>query len=119
MKKASGEIPGAFSFEPDLDCAAMRLLYFAGWRRLLVTGLCLVAWRALEQITVVGLSPSTMFFRLQTADSSTLINVIGNSVPLAGYSIAVMGAATSPTWRGPGGRSRSPLAFQARPAAAL
>jgi preprotein translocase subunit SecY len=69
----------------------MRVWLSAGWNRLLVTGLCLVAWRALEQITVVGLTPSTMFYRLQSADSSTLVHAIGNSVPLAGYSIAVMG----------------------------
>jgi preprotein translocase subunit SecY len=69
----------------------MRVWASVGWNRLLVTGLCLVAWRALEQIPVVGLTPSTMFFRLQSADSSTLVHAIGNSVPLAGYSIAVMG----------------------------
>jgi len=69
----------------------MRVWASVGWNRLLVTGLCLVAWRALEQIPIVGLTPSTMFYRLQSADSSTLVQAIGNSVPLAGYSIAVMG----------------------------
>lgn len=69
----------------------MRVWASVGWNRLLVTGLYLVAWRALEQIPVVGLAPSTMFIRLQSADSSTMVHAIANSVPLAGYSIAVMG----------------------------
>jgi len=70
----------------------MRLWALAGWQRLLVTALCLVAWRALEQVAVVGLTPSTMLYGLQLVDSSTLLHAIGvESIPIARYSIAVMG----------------------------
>jgi preprotein translocase subunit SecY len=72
----------------------IRLWVSAGWSRLLVTGLCLVVWRLLEQITVVGLTPGAMLYRLQlqSLDTSTPFHAIGiNSIPLASYSIVVMG----------------------------
>ena len=56
-----------------------------------MTGLCLVAWRALEQIPVVGLTPGTILYRLQAVDNSTLVHAIGSGIPLASFSIAVMG----------------------------
>jgi preprotein translocase subunit SecY len=56
-----------------------------------VTGLCLAAWRALEQIPVAGPAPSTMFYRLQSLDTSTFLHAIGSGIPLASYSIVVMG----------------------------
>jgi preprotein translocase subunit SecY len=72
----------------------MRLWLSAGWSRLLVTGLCLVTWRLLEQVTVVGLTPGAMLYNLglQSLDTSTFFHAIGiNSIPLASYSIVVMG----------------------------
>jgi preprotein translocase subunit SecY len=66
----------------------MRLLSFAGWRRLLVTGLCLVAWRALEQIAVPGLNPALI---AQLQQSSSLVQGIGSSTPLASNSVVALG----------------------------
>ena len=62
-----------------------------GWKRLAVTGLCLVAWRALEQIPVSSLNPSVIKLRLYGLEPSTFLHAIGSATPLAGYSIAAMG----------------------------
>jgi preprotein translocase subunit SecY len=70
---------------------AAQLWRAIGWRRLIVTGLCLVAWRALEQITVVGANPGLITARLQAEDTSSLIHAIGSGIPLAGYSIVALG----------------------------
>src|SRR6202035_6016667 len=74
--------------------SSARLWASAGWHRLLVTGLCLVVWRLVEQVTVVGLTPGAMLYNLglQSLDTSTFFHAIGiDSIPLASYSIAVMG----------------------------
>jgi preprotein translocase subunit SecY len=70
---------------------AAQLWQAIGWRRLAVTGLCLVAWRALEQITVVGANPGLIAARLQAEDTSSLVHSIGSGIPLAGYSIVALG----------------------------
>ncbi len=63
-----------------------------GGRRLIVTGLCLVAWRVLGQITVPGVTPSAIAARLQAVDTSTPLHAIGTAgVALAPYSILVIG----------------------------
>jgi preprotein translocase subunit SecY len=67
----------------------MQLLAMAGWRRLLVTGLCLAAWRALDQIAVPGLNP-TVIAVLQTSASSPL-QAIAVSTPIASNSLIAMG----------------------------
>jgi preprotein translocase subunit SecY len=66
----------------------MRLFSVAGWRRLFVTGLCLVAWRALEQVAVPGLNPALI---AQLEESSSLVQGIGSSTPLASNSIVALG----------------------------
>jgi preprotein translocase subunit SecY len=68
-----------------------RLLSIVGWRRLAVTGLCLVAWRALEQIPVSSLNPSVIKLRLYGLEPSTFLHAIGNATSLAGYSIGALG----------------------------
>ncbi|HXM72107.1 MAG TPA: hypothetical protein VN940_02635, partial [Candidatus Dormibacteraeota bacterium] len=68
-----------------------RILSIVGWKRLAVTGLCLVAWRALEQIPVSSLNPSVIKLRLYGLEPSTFLHAIGSATPLAGYSIAAMG----------------------------
>jgi preprotein translocase subunit SecY len=67
----------------------MRLLSFAGWRRLFVTGMCLVVWRALEQVAVPGLSP-VVISQLQ-GSSTSLAQGIGSSTPLASNSVVALG----------------------------
>jgi len=64
-----------------------------GWKRLLVTGLCLAAWRALEQIVVPGINTNSIAARLQFLDSSSVLHAIGSGIPLASSSIVVMGIA--------------------------
>jgi preprotein translocase subunit SecY len=64
-----------------------------GWRRLVVTGLCLGAWRGLEQIPVLGLNLGPIASRLLSLDMSTPLHAIGSSFPLATYSIVAMGIA--------------------------
>ena len=68
-----------------------KLWRVVGWRRLLVTGLCLTAWRALEQIPVSGLSHGVISLRLQAADTSSLIHTIGSGIVLSAYSIVAIG----------------------------
>jgi preprotein translocase subunit SecY len=69
----------------------VRLLRLAGWRRLAVTGLCLLAWRALEQVIVMGVDPSVISARLQFVNNSDVIHAIGSGVPLSSYSVVAMG----------------------------
>src|SRR2546422_7208521 len=71
--------------------ALAHLLWLIGWRRLVVTGLCLVAWRALNEVTVPGLSPAFISARLQVADTSTLVHAIGAGSLFSAYSIVAMG----------------------------
>jgi preprotein translocase subunit SecY len=63
----------------------------AGWKRLVVTGLCLAAWRALEQIVVPGVNGSVISSRLQFVDTTSLLHAIGSGIPLAAYSIVAIG----------------------------
>jgi preprotein translocase subunit SecY len=65
----------------------MGLLSFAVWRRLLVTGLCLVAWRVLEQVAVPGLNPAL----IGQLEASSLAQGIGSSTPLASNSVVALG----------------------------
>ena len=69
----------------------IRLLSIAGLRRLAVTGLCLAAWRALEQIPVANLNLAMVNSRLLTLEPSTFLHAIGSAIPFAGYSIAALG----------------------------
>jgi preprotein translocase subunit SecY len=71
----------------------VQLWQVVGWRRLVVTGLCLAAWRGLEQIPVPGLSLGPIASRLLSLDMSTPLHAIGSSGPLATYSIVAMGIA--------------------------
>ena len=68
-----------------------RLWAAIGWKRLLVTALCLAAWRALEDVPVAGLNPNLIAARLQGLDLSSPIRAIGSGPPFAPYSIALMG----------------------------
>jgi preprotein translocase subunit SecY len=67
----------------------MQLWSKAGWRRLVVTGLCLAAWRSLEQIAVPGFNPA-LIAQLQIP-SSTPLQAFGASIPFASNSIVAMG----------------------------
>ena len=53
--------------------------------------MCLVIWRALEQIPVAGLNPSLINQLLQTTDTTNLIHAIGGGIPLARYSTVALG----------------------------
>ncbi len=69
-----------------------KLWRVVGWRRLAVTGLCLAAWRALEQVTLPGANPAMIAARLEAVDTSSLIHAIGaGSIVLNKYSIVAMG----------------------------
>jgi preprotein translocase subunit SecY len=68
----------------------MRLWTFAGWRRLLVTGLCLVAWRALEAVALPAVNPGQILLRLQV-DPSSLIREIGSGIPVTSFSLVALG----------------------------
>ena len=74
-----------------LPPALTRLLTIAGWRRLAITGSCLVVWRVLEQIAVPSLTPSTIAARLQLVDTSTVLHAIGSGMPFAKYSFVALG----------------------------
>jgi preprotein translocase subunit SecY len=63
----------------------------AGWKRLVVTGLCLAAWRALEQIIVPGVNANAITSRFQFADTTSPLHAIGSGIPLAVYSIVAIG----------------------------
>jgi preprotein translocase subunit SecY len=63
----------------------------AGWKRLAVTGLCLLGWRALEQVIVVGVNQNVISARLQFVDNSDLVHAIGSGIPLSSYSVVAMG----------------------------
>ena len=91
MKKASGKSRGLLFL--DLDCAPtfMRVWASAGWNRLLVTGLCLVAWRALEQVALPAVNPGQIAFRLQGVDTSSLIREIGSGIPVTSFSLVALG----------------------------
>jgi preprotein translocase subunit SecY len=54
-----------------------------------VTGTCLVAWRAMEQVAVPGLNP-VVIGQLQ-GSTSLLLQAIASSTPLASNSIAAIG----------------------------
>jgi preprotein translocase subunit SecY len=82
---------GRALFSLDCRAALARLLSIIGWKRLAVTGLCLAAWRALEQIPVSSLIPGQINARLQAADTSTVLHIIGNAIPFAAYSLAALG----------------------------
>jgi preprotein translocase subunit SecY len=62
-----------------------------GWKRLAVTALCLVAWRALDQIPVAELNPKFMNHLLLFTNTSTFLHAIGSALPFDRYSIVVMG----------------------------
>jgi len=68
----------------------MRLWALAGWKRLLVTALCLVVWRGLEQIALPAVNPSQIFLRLQV-DPSSLIREIGSGIPVTSFSLVALG----------------------------
>lgn len=53
-----------------------------------MTGLCLVAWRAMEQVAVPGLNPA---FIAQLEGSAALSQGIGSSTPLASNSVVALG----------------------------
>ncbi len=63
----------------------------ASWKRLAVTGLCLVVWRSLEQVIVLGVNGNVISARLQFVNNSDLVHAIGSGIPLASYSIVAMG----------------------------
>ena len=68
-----------------------RLWAAIGWKRLLVTALCLAAWRGLDDVPVTGLNPNLIDARLQALSLSSPIHAIGTGPPFAGVSVAVMG----------------------------
>ncbi len=74
-----------------LPPALIRLLSIAGSRRLAVTALCLVTWRALEQIPVASLNPLFIGSRLLALEPSTFLHAIGSAAPFASYSLAALG----------------------------
>jgi preprotein translocase subunit SecY len=69
----------------------MRLWALAGWKRLLVTAICLLAWRALEQIALPAVNPGQIALRLQSVDTSSLIREIGSGIPLTSFSLVALG----------------------------
>jgi preprotein translocase subunit SecY len=71
----------------------VRLLRSAGWKRLAITGLCLLVWRALEQVIVVGVNGNVIAARLQFVNDSDIVHAIGSGTPLASYSVVAMGIA--------------------------
>jgi preprotein translocase subunit SecY len=56
-----------------------------------VTGLCLLVWRALEQVIVVGVDQNAISARLQFVNNSDLLHAIGTGIALSQYSIVAMG----------------------------
>ena len=63
----------------------------AGWKRLAFTGLCLIVWRALDQVTVVGINGNAISDRLQFVNNSDLLHALGSGTPLSQYSVVAMG----------------------------
>jgi preprotein translocase subunit SecY len=64
------------------------------WRRLAVTAVCLVVWRALAQVVVPGVNPAGVL-RIQAdyAGNGFLHLIGGGALPVASYSLMVMGIA--------------------------
>ena len=67
----------------------MRLWQLAGSRRLLVTGMCVIVWRAFAQIPVPGLSPA-LIAQLQPRTNSGF-EEFGFGIPLGQFSLIAMG----------------------------
>ncbi|MGH7761029.1 MAG: hypothetical protein ACREOY_06390 [Candidatus Dormibacteraceae bacterium] len=57
----------------------------------MVTGLCLLAWRALEQVALPGVNPGQIALRLQSVDTSSLIREIGSGIPVTSFSLVALG----------------------------
>jgi len=62
-----------------------------GWRRIAVTALCVVAWRLLDQIPVPGLNSGQLLGRFLSLGGTGPLHAIGGALPLASYSIVLMG----------------------------
>jgi preprotein translocase subunit SecY len=64
------------------------------WRRLTVTALCLVVWRALDQVPITEINRSFLFAFLHSQSTSGLFHAMGSgSVPFARYSLGAIGIA--------------------------
>src|SRR5260370_35372890 len=68
-----------------------RLWQAIGWKRVVVTALCLATWRALEYVPVTGLNPDFIDARLLSLRLASPIHAIGAGPPFATYSIAFIG----------------------------
>src|SRR5260370_6319849 len=68
-----------------------RLWQAIGWKRVVVTALCLATWRALEYVPVTGLNPDFIDARLLSLRLASPIHAIGAGPPFANYSIAFIG----------------------------
>jgi preprotein translocase subunit SecY len=73
-----------------LAAALTQLLSIIGWKRLAVTGVCLVVWRAIEQVPVSSLNQSVINVVLYVPPS-TFLHDIGTAVPFERFSIAAVG----------------------------
>lgn len=82
---------GASFFMARLRPKMARLIERAGWKRLAVTAACLVTWRLLDQIPLVGLDPAYLALRVHALAPPGALGAIGDSIPLAAYSIGLMG----------------------------
>lgn len=69
-----------------------RLLRIVGWRRILVTALCLLVWRLVYQTPIIGLDVNRLgaMVAAQTRTGS-LVAALGSSEPYAQYSIGSLG----------------------------
>ena len=72
----------------------VRLWYLVDKRALLVTAVCIVVWRVLEQIPLTDLSRTFLTQRLEVYDRPGFFAAIGsNSIPFSAYSVGSEGIA--------------------------
>ena len=69
-----------------------RLLRIVGWRRILVTALCVLVWRLVYQTPIIGLDLNRLgaIVDAQTRTGSVLA-ALGSSEPYAQYSVGALG----------------------------
>jgi preprotein translocase subunit SecY len=61
-------------------------------RRLLITALCVVAWRGLDQVQLVGIDPAFLKARIESLSGTGFFHGLGpDSVVVAPYSVLILG----------------------------
>jgi preprotein translocase subunit SecY len=53
--------------------------------------MCLVVWRALDQVALPAVNPGQIALRLQSVDTSSLIREIGSGIPVTSFSLVALG----------------------------